>query len=99
MGRDMSETLVRNGPGTAMGDLMRCYWTPILRSSETYHGPKFGVSGECVDVPCAPHIAPRISIKAYPCILRGGIVWASNMGPADKQPTPPEVEWCTLRKT
>ena len=36
-----------------------------------------------------------MSIKAYPCIERGGIVWA-YMGPPDKQPAPPEVEWCTL---
>jgi phthalate 4,5-dioxygenase oxygenase subunit len=36
-----------------------------------------------------------MGIKAYPCIERGGIVWA-YMGPKDKQPSPPEVEWCTL---
>ena len=30
-----------------------------------------------------------MSIKAYPCIERGGIVWA-YMGPPDKQPAPPE---------
>ena len=149
MDRDMSETLVRTGPGTAMGNLMRRYWTPILQSSEiaapdgpqvrvqilgerllafrdtkgrpglidefcthrgaslffgrneecgircSYHGLKFDVRGRCVDVPSAPHIAPKMGIKAYPCIERGGIVWA-YMGPADKQPAPPEVEWCTL---
>ncbi len=149
MDKDMSETLVRTGPGTAMGNLMRRYWTPILRSSEiaapdgpqvrvqimgerliafrdtkgrpglidefcthrgaslffgrneecgircSYHGLKFDVNGQCVDVPSAPHIASKMGIKAYPCIERGGIVWAF-MGPADKQPAPPEVEWCTL---
>jgi phthalate 4,5-dioxygenase oxygenase subunit len=36
-----------------------------------------------------------MSIKAYPCIERGGIVWA-YMGPKEKQPALPEVEWCTL---
>ena len=34
-------------------------------------------------------------IKAYPCIERGGIVW-TYMGPTDRQPAPPEVEWSTL---
>ena len=149
MNKEMSETLVRTGPGTAMGDLMRRYWAPILQSSEiaepdgpqvrvqimgerllafrdtkgrvglidefcthrgaslffgrneecgircSYHGLKFDVTGDCVDVPSAPQVAPRMGIKAYPCIERGGIVWA-YMGPADKKPALPEVEWCTL---
>lgn len=34
MNKEMSETLVRVGPGTKMGDLMRRYWVPILYSSE-----------------------------------------------------------------
>jgi hypothetical protein len=36
-----------------------------------------------------------MGIKAYPCIERAGIVWA-YMGPKDKQPAPPAVEWCNL---
>jgi hypothetical protein len=36
-----------------------------------------------------------MSIKAYPCIERAGIVWA-YLGPKDKQPAPPDVEWATL---
>jgi hypothetical protein len=36
-----------------------------------------------------------MSIKAYPCIERGDILWA-YMGPAEKKPAPPELEWCTL---
>src|SRR3712207_113600 len=31
----------------------------------------------------------------YPCIERAGIVWA-YMGPKDKQPGPPGVEWANL---
>ncbi len=61
----------------------------------SYHGLKFDRSGACVDVPSAPHVADRMRIKAYPCIERGGLVWA-YMGPPDKQPAPPEVEWCLL---
>ena len=34
MKKEMAETLVRTGPGTPMGNLMRRYWTPILLSSE-----------------------------------------------------------------
>ena len=61
----------------------------------SYHGLKFDRSGACVDVPSAPGVADRMRIKAYPCIERGGLVWA-YMGPPDKQPAPPEVEWCLL---
>ncbi|HUC47639.1 MAG TPA: Rieske 2Fe-2S domain-containing protein, partial [Hyphomicrobiaceae bacterium] len=99
--------LTRVGPGTVMGDLMRCYWIPALMSSELerdgapvrlmllgekliafrdsdgrvgvmdhrcphrcaslflgrnearglrciYHGWKFDVAGNCVDMPSIP---------------------------------------------
>ncbi|RZL95813.1 MAG: aromatic ring-hydroxylating dioxygenase subunit alpha [Variovorax sp.] len=149
MNKEMSETLVRTGPGTPMGNLMRRYWVPILGSSEiaepdgpqvrvqilgekliafrdseghaglisefcshrgvslyfgrneeggircAYHGLKFNRQGQCVDVPSAPQSCARMNIKGYPCIERAGMVWA-YMGPADKQPAPPEVEWCNL---
>lgn len=60
-----------------------------------YHGVKFDGDGKCVDVPSSPQACSRMHIKGYPCIERGGIVWA-YMGPPDKKPEPPEVEWCTL---
>ena len=34
-------------------------------------------------------------IKAYPCVERGGVVWA-YMGPPEKKPAPPELEWCLV---
>ena len=34
MKKEMAETLVRTGPCTPRGDLMRRYWVPILLSSE-----------------------------------------------------------------
>ncbi|KWF32963.1 (2Fe-2S)-binding protein [Burkholderia diffusa] len=34
MDKNMSETLVHTGPGTAMGNLMRRYWVPVLLASE-----------------------------------------------------------------
>jgi nitrite reductase/ring-hydroxylating ferredoxin subunit len=149
MNEEMSQTLTRTGPGSAMGNLMRRYWVPVLMSSEiaepdgpqvrvqilgekllafrdtegqpglidefcshrgvslyfgrneengircAYHGLKFHRSGECVDVPSAPQACKNMGIKAYPCIERGGLVWA-YMGPKDKQPAPPDLEWCNL---
>lgn len=149
MDKNMSETLVRTGPGTAMGDLMRRYWVPILLASEiaeadcapvrvqilgekllafrdsdgnaalidefcshrgvslyfgrneengircSYHGLKFDRNGNCVEVPSAPQACKHMGITAYPCIERAGVVWA-YMGPKDKQPAPPDLEWCNL---
>ncbi len=152
MNRKMSETLVRTGPGTQMGSLLRRYWAPVLFCSEiaepdcppvrvrilgekllafrdsegrpalidefcshrgaslylgrneengircSYHGLKFDYSGRCVEVPSAPHECERMGLTAYPCIELAGIVWA-YMGPAEKRPAPPRVEWCTLPET
>jgi len=149
MTSEMAETLVRTGPGTAMGNLMRRYWVPALLSSEigepdgppvrvkllgerllafrdtegrpglvdefcrhrgaslflgrneecgircSYHGWKYDIQGQCVDLPSAPQIAPKVRIKAYPCIELGDIVW-TYMGPPDKRPPPPGLEWCSL---
>ncbi|MBX9843379.1 MAG: aromatic ring-hydroxylating dioxygenase subunit alpha [Xanthobacteraceae bacterium] len=149
MKNDMMETLVRTGPGTLMGNLIRRYWVPALLSSEiaepdgpqvrvkilgerllafrdtngrvglvdefcrhrgaslflgrneecgircSYHGWKYDISGRCVDLPSSPEAASKVSITAYPCIERAGIVWA-YMGPKEKQPEPPEIEWCLL---
>ena len=60
-----------------------------------YHGLKFDVSGKCIDVPQAPQVCERMSITGYPCVERAGIVWA-YMGPPEKQPEPPGVEWANL---
>ena len=60
-----------------------------------YHGVKFDGDGRCVDVPSSPQACARMHIKGYPCVERGGIVWA-YMGPKDKMPAPPELEWCLL---
>ncbi len=149
MDRETAETLVRTGPGTAMGALLRRYWVPVLLASEiaapggpqqrvqilgekllafrdsagevglidefcthrgaslffgrneengircAYHGLKFNRRGDCAEVPSAPQLCERMRTKAYPCIERGGIVWA-YLGPQNKQPAAPEVEWCRL---
>jgi phthalate 4,5-dioxygenase oxygenase subunit len=149
MDRETAELLVRTGPGTPMGALLRRYWVPVLLASEiaepdgpqvrvkilgerllafrdsagkpglidefcthrgaslffgrneeggircAYHGLKFDRHGACLDVPSAPGVCERMATKAYPCIERAGIVWA-YLGPKDRKPALPEVEWCTL---
>ena len=60
-----------------------------------YHGVKFDRNGQCVDVPSSPQSCARMHIKSYPCIERGGVVWA-YMGPPEKMPPPIELEWATL---
>jgi phthalate 4,5-dioxygenase len=61
----------------------------------SYHGLKFDVTGKCVDVPQAPQTCERMAITGYPCLERDGVLWA-YMGPKDKQPAPPGVEWANL---
>ncbi|HSD55005.1 MAG TPA: aromatic ring-hydroxylating dioxygenase subunit alpha [Burkholderiales bacterium] len=63
-----------------------------------YHGWKYDVTGQCVDVPSEGddgRLRSRIRLKAYPCIERGGVVWA-YMGPPVLQPAPPEIEWAMV---
>jgi nitrite reductase/ring-hydroxylating ferredoxin subunit len=149
MTTNMTDELVRIGPGTKMGNLLRRYWVPALLISEipepdcppvrvrilgekllafrdsqgraglieefcthrgvslflgrneeggircSYHGWKFDITGACVDVPQAPHLAPKMGMRGYPCLERGGIVWA-YLGPPELKPEPPELEWAML---
>ncbi len=123
--------LTRVGPGTVMGELMRCYWIPAALSSElardgapvrlkllgekliafrdstgrvgvmdhrcphrcaslflgrneegglrcVYHGWKFDVAGNCLDMPSVPphqDFKPKVKARAYPAVERGGVVW------------------------
>jgi nitrite reductase/ring-hydroxylating ferredoxin subunit len=69
-----------------------------------YHGIKFDIEGNCVDVPCLPPgsgetqieaIKKQMRIKAYPCMERGGVVW-TYMGPPEHQPEFPDLEWTRL---
>ncbi|MFM9967745.1 MAG: Rieske 2Fe-2S domain-containing protein [Burkholderiales bacterium] len=60
-----------------------------------YHGWKFTADGKCVDLPSEPptsRMIDTITIKAYPTVERGGVVWA-YLGPKDKMPSPPDFEW------
>jgi nitrite reductase/ring-hydroxylating ferredoxin subunit len=68
-----------------------------------YHGIKFDVAGNCVDLPCMPqmsqtHLAnlqKQLNAKSYPCIERGDVVW-TYMGPSEHKPEFPELEWTLL---
>jgi phthalate 4,5-dioxygenase len=65
-----------------------------------YHGIKFDVDGNCVDLPCVPQMSDahraaaqkQMAAKAYPCIERGDVVW-TYMGPPEHKPEFPELEW------
>ena len=65
-----------------------------------YHGLKFDVDGNCVDIPCLPqasdvqrrNLLSQLKIKAYPCIERGDVVW-TYMGPPQHKPEFPDLEW------
>ena len=63
-----------------------------------YHGWKFDVSGQCVDMPNTPEgetFALKIKTDAYPCREAGGMVFA-YMGPKEKQPPFPEFDYIGL---
>jgi phthalate 4,5-dioxygenase oxygenase subunit len=147
-----NDRLVRVGPGTPMGELLRRYWMPALLSWElpepdsppvritllgeellafrdtegrlglvdefcahrtaslffgrneecglrcSYHGWKFDVDGNCVDMPSEPEesrFKDKVKLTAYRLEERGGVLWA-YMGPRDEQPPLPELEWAML---
>src|ERR671931_185343 len=50
-----------------------------------YHGWKFDVEGNCIDMPNEPaesNFKTKIRTTAYPCREQGGIIWA-YMGPPE----------------
>jgi nitrite reductase/ring-hydroxylating ferredoxin subunit len=60
-----------------------------------YHGWKFDVTGQCVDMPNEPpeyRFESKIRLTAYPAFEHAGLIWA-YLGPADKQPPLPDMEW------
>ena len=60
-----------------------------------YHGWKFDAQGNCVDMPNEPaesDFKDKVHARAYPCVERGGVIW-TYMGPPDKKPPEPNLEW------
>jgi nitrite reductase/ring-hydroxylating ferredoxin subunit len=147
-----NELLTRTGPGTAMGELFRRFWHPVLLAEEVpepngtpvrlrvlsedlvafrdsngaigiidalcphrragmffgrneacglrcvYHGWKFDVHGNCVDMPTEPRdstFKDKVKTKAYPTAEYGGCIWV-YMGPPEKQPRLPALEWARV---
>jgi nitrite reductase/ring-hydroxylating ferredoxin subunit len=143
-----TDYLCRIGPGTPMGNLMRQYWMPAIRSDElpapdcpplrvkllgeeligyrttsgkvsliqnacphrgaslffgrneeeglrcVYHGWKFDINGDCVDMPSEPaesNFKNKVHARAYQTLERGGIIWA-YMGPREVPPPLPDIE-------
>src|SRR5690348_8075522 len=59
-----------------------------------YHGWKFDVAGNCVDMPNEPaesDFKHKVKATAYPCKERNGIVW-TYMGPRSDPPPLPDLE-------
>src|SRR4051794_3545449 len=59
-----------------------------------YHGWKFDVTGQCVDMPNEPaesNFKNKVRATAYPCQERNGVVWA-YMGPRATPPPLPNLE-------
>ena len=63
-----------------------------------YHGWKYDVSGQCVDMPNEPassNFKDKVRILAYPTQERNGLIWA-YMGPRETPPPLPELEFNML---
>jgi Phenylpropionate dioxygenase and related ring-hydroxylating dioxygenases, large terminal subunit len=63
-----------------------------------YHGWKYDVTGQCIDVPSEPEasgFSRKIKLTSYPLVERGGVLWTC-MGDPDKQPPLPEWEFITV---
>ncbi len=63
-----------------------------------YHGWKYDVTGQCVDIPSEPdgsRFARKVTLQSYPLVERGGVLW-THMGPPDDRPPLPEWEFATV---
>ncbi|MFI4886578.1 MAG: Rieske 2Fe-2S domain-containing protein [Steroidobacterales bacterium] len=58
-----------------------------------YHGWKYDVAGQCIDVPSEPAtFCRRVKLQAYPLVKQGDVLW-TYMGPAARRPPLPEFEF------
>ncbi len=61
-----------------------------------YHGWKFDVEGNIMDMPAEPANSPlrsEVKANAYPIVEWGGVIWAYLGDRAHMPPKPPELEW------
>jgi phenylpropionate dioxygenase-like ring-hydroxylating dioxygenase large terminal subunit len=64
----------------------------------SYHGWKFDVDGNCVDMPSEAEgstYKDKVKLRSYPTRVAGGAVWV-YMGPREEEPAFPELEWTSL---
>jgi phenylpropionate dioxygenase-like ring-hydroxylating dioxygenase large terminal subunit len=63
-----------------------------------YHGWKFDVDGNCVEMPNEPPATDfkhKVKAKSYAAAEWGGYIWV-YMGPVEHKPPMPEFEWAML---
>ena len=66
-----------------------------------YHGWKYDVTGQCVDMPNEPEASnfkSKVKMAAYPLVERGNVIWA-YLGPKELQPPPPDFDWTAAPDT
>jgi vanillate O-demethylase monooxygenase subunit len=69
----------RNAPlslGRCEGDTLRC----------GYHGLRFDVRGQCVEIPGQVRVPPGCRVPAYPLVEKGGCLWVWMGDPGRAQP-------------
>ena len=63
-----------------------------------YHGWKYDVTGQCIEVPSEPEASgfcKKIKLTCYPCVELGDVVWI-YMGPPEHRPPLPNFEWAKV---
>jgi phenylpropionate dioxygenase-like ring-hydroxylating dioxygenase large terminal subunit len=64
----------------------------------SYHGWKYDVTGQCVEVPSEPvesGFCKKIRLKSYPSVELGDAIWI-YMGPPELKPPLPAFEWARV---
>jgi nitrite reductase/ring-hydroxylating ferredoxin subunit len=85
----MEEYCPHRGASLALGRNEDCGLTCI------YHGWKFDVEGNCLDMPSEPdasNFKDKVKARAYPVQEVAGVIWA-YMGPAESAPPFPAFQW------
>lgn len=62
--------------GRVVGDAVSC----------GYHGFTFNAMGECIDIPSQPGAPSACSIRSYPSVEQGGLIWIWTGDPSQADP-------------
>jgi phenylpropionate dioxygenase-like ring-hydroxylating dioxygenase large terminal subunit len=63
-----------------------------------YHGWKYDVTGQCVEVPSEPensNFCRKVKLTAYPLVKIGDVLW-THLGDPETRPEPPEFEFARV---